>query len=109
LIEQVVLNLIDNAVKAMAQKNGDKHLVLHTYSKNGNIYLNVSDSGPGIPMGIREKIFDPFFTTDADGSGIGLAISQRIINDHNGTITMESNEWGGADFIIELPIDKRMR
>ena len=69
----------------------------------------MSDTGPGIPLGIRDKIFDPFFTTETDGSGIGLAISQRIINDHDGNINVDSNQWGGADFTIELPIEKRMR
>jgi PAS domain S-box-containing protein len=109
LIEQVVLNLIDNAVKAMEEKEGRKRLLLRTFSKKHNIYLVISDTGPGVPLGIRDKIFDPFFTTDSDGSGIGLAISQRIINDHSGNITVNGNRWGGAEFTIELPIEKRMR
>jgi PAS domain S-box-containing protein len=109
LIEQVVLNLIDNAVKSMEKKNAEKRLTLRSYSENNNICLSVSDTGSGIPIGIREKIFYPFFTTETDGSGIGLAISLRIINDHRGAITVESNESGGARFTIELPIEKRMQ
>ena len=109
LIEQVVLNLIDNAVKSMEKKNAEKRLTLRSYSENNNICLSVSDTGSGIPIGIREKIFDPFFTTETDGSGIGLAISLRIINDHRGAITVEGNESGGARFTIELPIEKRMQ
>ena len=107
LIEQVVLNLIDNAVKAMEDKGSSKMLRLRTYSENNGVYLLVSDSGAGIPAGIREKIFDPFFTTETDGSGIGLAICQRIINDHGGNIKVGGNSWGGATFTIELPIEKR--
>lgn len=107
LIEQVVLNLIDNAVKAMGKKDGEKRLELRSYSAGQNIYLSVSDTGSGVPIGIREKIFDPFFTTESDGSGIGLAISLRILNDHRGAITVEGNQKGGAKFTIELPIDKR--
>ncbi|MFZ0243900.1 MAG: response regulator [Desulfobacterales bacterium] len=109
LIEQVVLNLIDNAVKSMEKKAAQKRLILRSYAADNNICLSVSDTGGGIPIGIREKIFDPFFTTETDGSGIGLAISLRIINDHRGAITVESNESGGARFTIELPIEKRMQ
>ncbi|MFZ0133228.1 MAG: ATP-binding protein, partial [Desulfobacterales bacterium] len=109
LIEQVVLNLIDNSVKSMEKKAAEKRLTLRSYAADNNICLSVSDTGGGIPLGIREKIFDPFFTTETDGSGIGLAISLRIINDHRGAITVESNESGGAQFTIELPIEKRMQ
>ena len=62
-----------------------------------------------ITICIREKIIYTFFTTETDGSGIGLAISLRIINDHRGAITVESTESGGARFTIELPIEKRMQ
>ena len=107
LIEQVILNLVNNAAKAMQNNEGSKMLEIRSYSKNNRIFLTVSDSGPGIPMSTKEKIFDPFFTTESDGSGIGLAISQRIINDHSGTVHVDSSKWGGAEFTIELPIDKR--
>lgn len=107
LIGQVILNLIDNAIKAIEKQDASKIIVLRTYSNNKNIYMQISDSGPGVPLGIRDKIFDPFFTTQTGGSGIGLAISQRIVNDHNGSIRVDSNEWGGAKFTIELPIEKR--
>jgi signal transduction histidine kinase len=108
LMEQVILNLIDNAVKAMENTDGPRLLKISSGSQENSIFIYVSDSGPGVPLGIREKIFDPFFTTETDGSGIGLAISQRIVNDHNGSIRVDSNEWGGAEFTIELPIEKRM-
>jgi len=108
LIEQVILNMIDNAVKAMEKKSqADKTLRLRSWSRDNSVFLSVSDTGSGIPLALREKIFDPFFTTDSDGSGIGLAIAQRIIHDHNGTIRVSGNEWGGAEFTIELPIEKR--
>jgi signal transduction histidine kinase len=108
LIEQVMLNMIDNAVRAMEKRNqGEKILRLSSWSRGNSVYLSVSDTGGGIPLALREKIFDPFFTTESDGSGIGLAIAQRIIHDHNGAIRVGSNEWGGAEFTIELPIEKR--
>ena len=107
LIEQVVLNLIDNAVKAMGKKDGEKRIEISSHASQNCVYIVVSDTGTGIPLAIRDKIFDPFFTTDSDGSGIGLAISQRVINDHGGSVHIGSNQWGGAEIEIELPIDKR--
>jgi len=108
LIEQVILNLMDNAVKAMNNNDAPKKVAIKSYTKNNKVCVQISDNGPGIPKAIRDKIFDPFFTTETDGSGIGLAISQRIVNDHNGSISVNGNHWGGADFTIELPVEKRM-
>ena len=62
----------------------------------------------GIPEELKNQVFDPFFTTNPDGSGIGLRIAQRIILDHDGTIEIMKNKWGGATFRIKLPIEKRM-
>ena len=108
LIEQVILNLVDNAVKATENNDSSKLITIKSYSKGSKIFVQISDNGHGIPKAIRDKIFDPFFTTETDGSGIGLAISLRIVNDHNGSISVDGNERGGADFTIELPIEKRM-
>jgi signal transduction histidine kinase len=108
LIEQVILNLMDNAVKAMSNNDAQKKIAIKSYTKNNKICVLISDNGPGVPKAIRDKIFDPFFTTETDGSGIGLAISLRIVNDHNGSISVSGNPRGGADFTIELPVEKRI-
>jgi signal transduction histidine kinase len=109
LIEQVVLNLITNAACAMEKSNGNPKLVeIKSSARDNTLSIQVADSGPGVPLGLREKIFDPFFTTKDDGSGIGLNIAQRIVADHNGSITLGSSRWGGAEFTIELPIERRM-
>ena len=108
LIEQVVLNLITNAAKAMENYNGNKCVEIKSSAKNNTLCIQVADSGPGVPEEFREKIFDPFFTTKDDGSGIGLNIAQRIVADHNGSITLVSSRWGGAEFKIELPIERRI-
>ena len=108
LIEQVVLNLITNAARAMETSNGSPNWVeIKSSARNNTLSIQVADSGPGVPAELREKIFDPFFTTKEDGSGIGLNIAQRIVADHNGSITLGSSQWGGAEFTIELPIERR--
>jgi signal transduction histidine kinase len=77
-------------------------------ARDNTLSIQVADSGPGVPVELREKIFDPFFTTREDGSGIGLNIAQRIVADHNGSIALNNSRWGGAEFTIELPIERRM-
>lgn len=108
LIEQVVINLVTNAANAMKKTKGPKIIRIGSFSKNNTLFIKISDSGPGVPLELKEKIFDPFFTTDEDGSGIGLNIAQRIVADHNGSIALDTSEWGGAEFRIELPIERRM-
>jgi PAS domain S-box-containing protein len=108
LIEQVVINLVTNAANAMKKTNGSKIIKIGSFSENNTLFIKISDSGPGVPLELKEKIFDPFFTTDEDGSGIGLNIAQRIVADHNGSIALDTGELGGAEFRIELPIERRM-
>ena len=108
LIEQVILNLIGNAAKAIETHNGLKIIGLESYTENNTLRIRISDSGPGVSPDIKGKIFDPFFTTKDEGSGIGLNIAQRIIADHNGSISLGTSKWGGAEFTIRLPIEKRI-
>jgi PAS domain S-box-containing protein len=108
LIEQVVLNLINNAAKAMEKGRGNKIVAITSSAKNNTLSIQVADSGPGVPDDLRDKIFDPFFTTTDEGSGIGLNIAQRIVADHNGAISLHTSQWGGAEFRIELPIERRI-
>ena len=107
LIEQLFLNLIQNAGRALKAVSGNKKIAITSYAVNNQICVAVSDSGPGVPDELKDKIFDPFFTTNPDGSGIGLSIAQRIVTDHNGTLTVVSGELGGAHFTVTLPIEKR--
>ncbi len=103
MIEQVMLNLITNAVQALEAAAGEKKLELRSWSTGGHILVTMADSGPGVSAAERSKIFDPFYTNKSDGSGIGLSLCQRIIADHRGTITVGASLWGGAEFRIELP------
>ena len=105
LLEQVLLNLITNAVQAMENETGRKRLGVATAQENGEVIIRVFDNGPGIPVHLREKIFDPFYTTRKAGHGIGLSFSHRVIENHGGTLTASGSECGGAEFRITLPLD----
>lgn len=103
LLEQVTMNLVDNAARAMSGQAGSKKIDVRTLVAEDLVVLEVSDSGPGVPISSRNKIFDPFFTTKSDGTGIGLSIVQRIVADHNGFIRVKDSATGGALFRVELP------
>ena len=108
-IEQVLFNIISNATAAM-EGQGDKTLSVITNPAPSEDYVQViiSDTGPGIDHNFMNRIFDPFFTTKdpAQGTGLGLFISYGIISDHRGSIWAENDEWGGASFLIELPVSR---
>jgi PAS domain S-box-containing protein len=106
LIEQVMLNLITNAAEAMKDKPEPKIIAISSTAVKGQLQVSVADSGPGVPPESREIIFDPFYTTKNGSSGIGLSLSHRIIADHGGLLTATASELGGAEFRIEIPINK---
>jgi len=101
-MQQVFMNLIQNAVDAIKQNGGIDISI--NQSNDQEIELIVRDNGPGIPQEIRSKIFNLYFTTKAKGTGIGLSIVQRIILEHNGIITVESEPEAGTRFIIRMPM-----
>jgi two-component system NtrC family sensor kinase len=107
-IQQVMLNLVINAEQAMLSANGRGSLVLRTWhdSERSAVVLQVSDDGPGVPSDVRNKIFDPFFTTKdvGKGTGLGLTVAYAIVQDHGGSIRVESPSTGGASFTVEFPI-----
>lgn len=104
LIEEVILNLINNAVDAMEGQEKPKHIRLSTSACKDRVRIVVEDTGPGVPGDLVEKIFEPFYTTKAYSTGIGLSLCHRIITDHRGKILVEKPQGGGARFIIELPV-----
>lgn len=105
-LEQVLTNIIQNAVNAMNGQGGTLGIRIEPVRDTGllnMLKLDISDTGPGIPEEIRERIFEPFFTTSKNGTGLGLAITKRIIAAHNGQITVNSFP-GGTLFSIILPM-----
>jgi two-component system NtrC family sensor kinase len=103
-INQVLMNLIANAVDAIT---GEGRIVITTGETPEVFTVSIRDTGAGIPESIRGKIFDPFFTTKPVGqcTGLGLAISYGIVQDHRGSIEVQSEEGVGTEFIVKLPLD----
>ena len=102
-LTQLFLNLFLNAFHAMEEQGGV--LTVSTDPDEANLLIRVTDTGCGIPREIQDKIFDPFFTTKdtGRGTGLGLAIAAQVVEDHHGSITVESTEGAGTVFTIILP------
>ncbi|EMO7863120.1 TPA: two-component system sensor histidine kinase AtoS [Citrobacter amalonaticus] len=103
LLKQVILNLLINAVQAINAR-GEIRIRTWQYSATQQA-VAIEDNGGGIDIALQKKIFDPFFTTKASGTGLGLALSQRIINAHQGDIHVASMPGCGATFTLILPIN----
>jgi signal transduction histidine kinase len=104
-LQQVLLNLILNGMDAMSTlPKSRRSLVVRVWeTKNSNLQVDVTDQGAGIPPDVAERIFEPFFTTKSNGMGMGLAISQSIIEAHGGDIWVESKPGKGTTFTFILP------
>ena len=102
-LNQVFMNIIINAVEAIAKKEG--RITIETSKENGHVVVSIQDTGDGMHENIQSRIFEPFFTTKevGKGTGLGLSISYGIVEKHGGSITVESAPGKGADFRIILP------
>lgn len=105
-IQQVILNLIKNAIEAMAEIEVSKRElnVKILPIENNTIKVTISDTGTGIPADSLKQLFYPFFTTKIDGMGLGLSISKSIIESHEGKLWITSNKDPGSTFHFTLPI-----
>lgn len=109
---QVLFNVLTNAAEAIAEKgaaSGDnikRQIVLRTFQKKNKVVFTVVDTGAGMPAHIRDRIFQPFFTTKSLGKGIGLAISNEIVKDFDGSIDVESRPGEGTTVTISFPVAK---
>jgi signal transduction histidine kinase len=104
-LQQVVLNLILNAVEAMSTvEAGPRELLISTeQTQTGGVFVSARDSGPGIDPGHLERVFDAFYTTKSSGVGMGLSICRSIIDAHGGRLWADMNASRGAVFRITLP------
>jgi signal transduction histidine kinase len=103
-IQQVLLNLIINAMEAMPEGG---QVYIETVSNNDKVEILVADDGPGVPMSVRENLFEPFTSTKENGIGLGLAVSYGIITAHGGSFELIPDRWKGACFQIVLPIGEK--
>jgi len=114
-IQQVLVNLLKNAIEACVERSvpnaptgkasqGTPRVVISTSLAPLGIEVTVSDNGPGVSVSDGVNILDPFQTTKHEGIGLGLAISNTIIESHLGQLTYSTNDWGGTTFCFALPI-----
>ncbi len=105
-IQQVVLNLLNNAEQAMSEGGAGGVIRIFTRAARGRIELRVADNGPGIPEEAMSRLFEPFFTTkkEGKGTGLGLSLCYGIVQEHGGTISADNISEGGALFTISLPV-----
>ena len=106
-MHQLLLNLLLNAIHAVGEGGAIKVVVREPdrpgISDGGTLILEIHDDGPGVPEDVRERIFDPFFTTRGDGTGLGLAVCNRVVASHGGDIRVCDSDLGGACFVVQLP------
>ena len=102
-ILQVISNLLRNATESMPKGGA---LALRTSRQGDVAVLTIRDTGTGIPKNLQERVFSPFFTTKSDGTGLGLAVTKKIVDDHGGRIECASLEGRGSTFTIYLPLHR---
>jgi signal transduction histidine kinase len=112
LLRQALLNLARNAAEACALAEGGGRVEVRgdvVYGEAMGLQrISISDNGPGIPPDVLPKLFRPFFTTKAKGTGLGLAVVQKIIVQHGGQVEVRNRPGGGAEFIVTLPLPRRV-
>jgi signal transduction histidine kinase len=110
LLRQALLNLARNAAEAAASGSPAPAVTLHGEMSaaplDGSQRIRILDNGPGIPAEVLPKLFRPFFTTKTDGTGLGLAVVQKIVLHHGGQIEVRNRSEGGAEFILTLPASR---
>lgn len=104
LLTQIMVNIYINAYQAMSEKSGA--LSIRTYCGGGKVFIEIGDTGESIEEAIIPRIFEPFFTTkeSGKGTGLGLTIVKRIVEEHNGSISASNNDNGGVTFTIAFPV-----
>ena len=103
LLQQVLVNLVMNAMDAMAETPpARRRVTISTEVRAADVEVSVRDTGTGLPAQINGTLFTPFVTTKAHGLGIGLTITQTIVDAHGGTIDARNNPEGGATFTVTL-------
>ena len=105
-IEQVILNLLNNAIQALANAGGlDRRISIEAIKVGKLVHLSISDNGSGVPMGFKSQLFELLSTTKQTGMGLGLWLCKHIVTRYSGSIDYDDAVGGGAKFVIELPLN----
>jgi signal transduction histidine kinase len=102
-INQVLLNMLLNAIQAVAREG---HIIVSLDRRDDYAAISIADNGPGIPPETLKNIFRPFFTTKGHGTGLGLSLARRIVEDHAGRIEVTSTPGQGTTFVVLLPYER---
>jgi two-component system, NtrC family, sensor histidine kinase HydH len=105
MCQSAFVNIIQNAYEAMGESGGELRVTAHaaTREMQRGVEIKICDSGPGIPVQLREEVFNPFVTMKKEGTGLGLSIVSKVIDEHHGSIRIEDAPGGGACFVIFMP------
>jgi len=107
LLQQVLVNLIVNAMDAMAETPPDlRRLRIDSEVNADTVQISVRDAGTGLPANVDGRLFEPFVTTKSSGIGIGLTIARSIVEAHRGRMAAHNNAEGGATFTVTLPCNE---
>ena len=103
------MNLLQNALDALegASAGGSARVDVELIRDGEELRLRIRDNGPGISEDVLDRIFDPFFTTRVQGTGLGLAVVAMTVSNHGGEISVQNRAEGGAEFLINLPIQNQ--
>lgn len=100
MVEQLLLNVLQNAGHAVAEKQQGLIELAARLNKRGNVEIDIGDNGKGVPPDIGDEVFVPFFTTKREGSGVGLALTRQVMQAHGGTVSLGTSHLGGAQFSL---------
>src|SRR5262249_39350213 len=103
-LRQVLINLLENALDALAGAEAPRRIFVDIVGVNGHAALALADSGPGVPPDALPRLFEPFFSLKPDGTGLGLAIAKRTVEAHGGCIMARPSPHGGLLIEVELPL-----
>lgn len=106
MIKQALLNVILNAQQAMPDGG---ELIVRTYQNDGNVFIDITDTGVGIEKNKMDKIFQVYYSTKKTGTGLGLPTVKRIIEESKGTINIRSEDGKGSSFLIKLPVNSKYK
>ena len=107
LLKQALLNVVFNGIEACAEAGGKGSVSIEASSGDGFIHVRIADTGAGIPDEEAGRVFEPFFTTKARGTGLGLAVTRRIVEGHGGRLELKSRPGRGTEVLLRIPAGVR--